>query len=157
MNAPDDEATVREQRARRVAVELLPQIALLTRLFVRRLGACLSRSEAALLSTLSGGPRRITELAELEGVAQPTMTLLVKRLERTGLLTRARDDADGRVVRVEITPAGAAALDAFRAQASASIRTCLDELSDAEIAALANALDPLAALVCRLQDRGPGG
>jgi DNA-binding MarR family transcriptional regulator len=42
----------------------------------------LSRTEVGLLNTLSTGPRRITELAELEGLAQPTMTSLVKQLEQ---------------------------------------------------------------------------
>jgi hypothetical protein len=41
-----------------------------------------SRTDGGVLNTLTGGPRRITELAELEGLAQPTMTLIVQRLEQ---------------------------------------------------------------------------
>ncbi|HEY9523564.1 MAG TPA: MarR family transcriptional regulator, partial [Thermopolyspora sp.] len=41
------------------------------------------------LSTLADlerfGPRRLTELAALEGVTQPAMTQIVSRLEREGL------------------------------------------------------------------------
>ena len=39
------------------------------------------------------GPRRITDLAEAEAVAQPTITTLVGRLERDGLVRRAPDPA----------------------------------------------------------------
>ena len=35
----------------------------------------ISRTEMEVLSILSEGPRKITELTELEGIAQPTMTL----------------------------------------------------------------------------------
>src|SRR5437764_13292241 len=81
-----------------VSKQLLPGAGLLVRLLVRQLGGELSRTEAGLLSTLSGGPRRITELAELEGLAQPTMTSLVKQLEHQGLVRRNRQTDDGRVV-----------------------------------------------------------
>ena len=73
-------------------------MALLTRLLVRQVGGDLSRTEMSLLRTLSDGPRRITELAELEGLAQPTMTILIKQLEQEGLVTRTRQADDGRVV-----------------------------------------------------------
>ena len=65
-----------------VSTELLPRAALLTRLLVRQLGGELSRTEVGLLKTLGGGSRRITELAELEGLAQPTITILIKQLGR---------------------------------------------------------------------------
>ena len=59
-----------------------------------------------MLRTLSAGPRRITELAELEGLAQPTMTVLVKRLEERRL-GRAQPamQADGRVAVISLTGA----------------------------------------------------
>src|ERR1700733_9829141 len=82
---------------------------LFARLLLRQLGDELSRTEVGLLNTLSGGPRRITELAELEGLAQPTMTSLVKQLEQRGLLRRGRHADDGRVVLVHLTDAGVAA------------------------------------------------
>ena len=83
-----------------VSSELLPRAALLTRLLVRQLGGELSRTEIGLLKTLGGGSRRITELAELEGLAQPTITILIKQLEEKGLVTRTRQSGDGRVVLV---------------------------------------------------------
>jgi len=75
----------RAEQASYVASQLVPRTALLTRLLTRHLNGGLSRPEVGLLSTLQGGSRRITDLADLEGVAQPTMTELVKRLEQRGL------------------------------------------------------------------------
>jgi DNA-binding MarR family transcriptional regulator len=146
--------SARRERIDYVSSELLPRSALLTRLLLRQLGGELSRSEAGLLNTLRAGPRRITELAELEGLAQPTMTLLVKRLERHGLVIRERRDDDGRVVRVRLTEAGIAALEDYRAQAGAVLGAYLAEMPDHQLDALAAATEALAELLAILQ-RGP--
>src|SRR6476619_1956438 len=87
-----------------VSSELLPRAALLTRLLFRQLGGELSRTEIGLLKSRGGGSRRITELAELEGLAQPTITILIKQLEGKGLVRRTRQSSgDGRVVLVDLT------------------------------------------------------
>lgn len=146
-------------RARRVdyvSHQLLPRVALTLRLVGRELQGELSRTEAGILNTLSGGPRRITELAELEALAQPTMTLLVKRLEQTGLVQRGRQPGDGRVVLVSLTDAGTAALERFRELAAAALREYLAELSDEQLEALAGATEALQALIDLLQRGGPG-
>ena len=135
-----------------VATELVPSGALLTRLVTREVGG-LPRSEVGVLNTLGAGPRRITELAELEGLAQPTMTLLVKRLEEQGLVARERSDADGRVVIVTITVAGSRALAGFLEQVHDFLRDALAELPDARIEALAVAAGALAELITTLQAR----
>jgi DNA-binding MarR family transcriptional regulator len=134
-----------------VSSELLPQAALVTRLLVRQLGAGLSRSEAGLLNTLRGGPRRITDLAELEGLAQPTMTLLVQRLQQQGLVDRNRQADDGRVVLVNLTEAGSVALDDYRARASTALGAHLAHMPDEQIEALSAATETLAQLVTVLQ------
>jgi DNA-binding MarR family transcriptional regulator len=146
----------RSDRIDYVSSQLLPRAALLTRLLVGQLGGNLSRTEVGLLGTLRDGPRRITELAELEHLAQPTMTLLVKRLEQEGLVTRQRHAGDGRVVVVSLTAAGRVALDDFRAQASAALSVYLAEMPDEMVEALAAATETLAPLIALLQ-RGPAG
>ena len=138
-----------------VSSHLLPRAALLTRLLVSRLGCEFSRTEVGLLHTLSDGPRRITELAALERLAQPTMTQLVKRLEREGLVARERGADDGRVVLVRLTPAGSAALEQFRTSAGAALSAHLAEMPDDEVAALATATETLARLVEHLQEESP--
>ncbi len=134
-----------------VATELLPQAALLTRLLVRQLGEELSRTEVGLLKTLSDGSRRITELAELEGLAQPTITILIKQLEEQGLVTRTRQSGDGRVVLVDLTESGSVALEDYRARLRAVLGAYLAEISDEQVEALATATEALARLVDVLQ------
>lgn len=140
----------RAEQAEYVSTQLLSHTALLTRLLTKQVGRGLSSSEAGLLRVLTGGPRRITELAELEGLAQPTTTLLVKRLEAQGLVTRERQTDDQRVVLVSLTSAGAAALDDLRARAHAALRNDLDEMSDEQLNTLAVATDALAELITTL-------
>src|SRR5919206_2995794 len=134
-----------------VAASLLPTASRLTRLLLRRAPQRISRSEAGLLSSLAGGAKRITELADLEGHAQPTMTLLVKRLEERGWVARRRDPADGRVVLVSLTDAGTAALDDVRAAYRTVLRDHLAAMSDAQIAALLTATEALDTLLHSLQ------
>jgi len=134
-----------------VSQQLPPGAGLLVRLLVRELGSELSRTEVGLLNTLSERPRRITELAEFEGLAQPTMTSLVKALEQQGLVRRDRQADDGRVVLVHLTDSGAAALEDYRARAREMLGRNLAEIPDEQVEALAAATDALAQLVALLQ------
>jgi DNA-binding MarR family transcriptional regulator len=143
----------RSDRIDYVASQLLARAALFTRLLVLQLGGELTRSEVGLLDTLSARPRRITELADLEGLAQPTITILVKQLERQGLVRRERYADDGRVVLVSLTDAGTAALENYRAQASAALGAILAEISDEQVEALAAAIEALTELATLLQGR----
>ena len=138
-----------------VAGSLVPAASRVTRLLLRRAPQRISRSDAGVLSALSAGPRRITELADLEGHAQPTMTLLVKRLEARGWVTRRRDPGDGRVVQVALTEAGTAALEEIRAAYRAVMRNLLVGFSDEEIAALLTATEALETLLNALQQGDP--
>src|SRR3984893_19388334 len=76
----------------------------------------LSLTSAATLAPLErSGPSRLTWLAGREGVTQPAMTQLIARLEDAGLVDRAADPADGRVVQVRMTADGQAMLAGRRA------------------------------------------
>ena len=141
----------RSERIDRVSSQLLPRVAVLTRLLTSRLGGELSRTELGLLNTLSSGPRRITELAELERLAQPTLTQVVQRLEQQGFVNRERQPDDGRVVLVSLTEVGAAALDDFRSRASAALGAHLVGLPDEQVESLAAATETLGRLVAVLQ------
>ena len=141
----------RTERIDYVAGHLLPHAALLTRLLVKEVRGDLSRTEGGVLNTLSSAPRRITELAELEGLAQPTMTLLVQTLEQRGWVKRRRPTDDGRVVLVSLTEAGKATLEEFRMQFGAALRAHMDAMSDEQIAALDTATEALGSLVRVLQ------
>lgn len=75
----------------------------------------------------SAEPRKTKELAEYLGLAFNSVTDVVDALEQKGLALRRRDDADRRIVRVELTKAGRTAaqtvarghLDIYRTYLSA--------------------------------------
>jgi DNA-binding MarR family transcriptional regulator len=141
----------REQLLESISSHLLQRASLVSRLLIRRSGNEFSRTEGGVLSTLTAGPRRITELAELEGLAQPSMTLLVRRLEERGWVARSRQPDDGRVVVISITEAGATALEEFRSRYRAVLRAHIEPMSDEQLAALERATETLGALVDGLQ------
>jgi DNA-binding MarR family transcriptional regulator len=133
-----------------VASNLLGRAARLTRLLMRSGAHEISRTEVGVLATLSDGPRRITQLAMTEALAQPTVTQLIDKLEGRELVSRSRSDEDGRVVLVEITTAGAAALEGVRALIRANMREALVDLPDAELTELAHAADTMGSLIDKL-------
>lgn len=106
--------------------------------------ADLSRTASSVLAALrDGGPQRVTALAEAEGVAQPTMTNLVVRLERRGLVERGSDPEDARAVRVTITDQGRERLEARRDARVAVLAEHLRVLDAGEREALLAALPVL--------------
>jgi DNA-binding MarR family transcriptional regulator len=93
----------------------------------------MSLTAASTLRRLEqGGPRRLTELAGLEGVTQPAMTQLVSRLERGGLASRVADAVDGRVVLVRVTDAGVGWLRRRRTARAERLTELLSQLSSSD-------------------------
>ena len=144
-------ASTRAEGIDLVATTFLNRASRLTRTLLRAGSSELSRTEAGLLGSLLERPRRITELAESEALAQPTVTQLVDRLQARGLVERGRSQTDGRVVLVSLSEAGKAQLEATRAQLRGHMRTVLAGLSDTEIAGLAEASETLGRLIETLQ------
>lgn len=131
-----------------LAAQLERRVALVTQLL--RAHAPRGRSVGALLALRrldAEGPQRVTDLAAAELVAQPTMTVLVNRLEAEGLVRKERDPDDARAVRVEITDAGRAELATVRANRAAVLQARIDRLDDDARAALAAALPALDELI----------
>jgi DNA-binding MarR family transcriptional regulator len=137
-----------------VAEHLLSRAALLVRLLVKQVHSReISRTEMEVLGILTEGPRRITELTELEGIAQPTMTLLVKRLQEKGWVQREGLPDDGRVVMISITKAGSTAQQKLRAQFLTAMRGDLQELTGQQLEELSAATETLSSFVDDLQQR----
>ncbi|WP_377273989.1 MarR family winged helix-turn-helix transcriptional regulator [Peterkaempfera sp. SMS 1(5)a] len=119
----------------------------------------MSFTTASTLGRLArGGPARLTALAADEGVSQPSMTQLVQRLERQGLVRRTSDPADGRVVLVAVTDAGRELLaDRRRARTerlAALLAALPAEDREALAAAAAGALPALERLVAVAVEAG---
>jgi DNA-binding MarR family transcriptional regulator len=102
----------------------------------------LSLTAAATLGSLRRrGPQRITELAVAQGVTQPSMTQLLRRLEDAGLVARVPDPNDGRVVLVELTPAGDETLRTRWQTRLEHLDKVLETLTDEERATLQRAAE----------------
>lgn len=99
----------------------------------------------AQLSALSvlvfGGSRSIGALARAEQVRLPTMSRLVRSLERDGLATRTPDPADGRASRVHPTALGRRVLRRGRALRVATLARRLEQLPEADRALLSRAAE----------------
>ena len=101
----------------------------------------ISLTAASTLSTLDRtGARRVTDLAVIEGVTQPSMSVLVTGLEQAGLAERRPDPADRRVALVALTPAGCDYIRTRRQAGAATFADLIDKLADDEAAALAAAV-----------------
>jgi DNA-binding MarR family transcriptional regulator len=104
----------------------------------------ISLTAASTLSTLDRtGARRLTDLAVIEGVTQPSMSVLVTGLEQAGLAERRPDPSDKRVVLVALTAAGADYIRARRQAGAATFADLIDKLPADEVAALAAAVPAL--------------
>jgi DNA-binding MarR family transcriptional regulator len=137
------------QTAHELANEFTPRLSKLVRLLARETaGTGMSRTSLSVLATLrDAGTARITELAETEHVAQPSMTTLVSRLEKQELVQRRADPHDGRAVAVVLTRAGRAELERMTAARTELLAHRLQSLTPAERTALAAALPALDRLI----------
>lgn len=124
-----------------LAQALAPRIGRLVVTLRRETAAAgLTRAQLSVLAALRDGPRRITELAELEQVSQPTMTALVSRLERRAWVTRRTDRTDRRGVNVALAAAGRRMLDRVSAARASVLAERLSRLPSADRAAIGRAI-----------------
>jgi DNA-binding MarR family transcriptional regulator len=109
----------------------------------------LRRHEFDVLAALrrAGDPFELTagELAARTYVTSGTMTSRLDGLTERGLVVRAPDRVDGRLVRVTLTPRGRALVDAAFAELVAAERELLTPLDAAGLDALAENLRTLLA------------
>lgn len=107
--------------------------------------AGLSSTEWRVLATLSDGDGlTIGELAREVLAQQPTLTKLVDRMARAGLVERRGDAADGRRTLVFATARGRTLVTPLLAQARAHERAALAPFAAADVAALKDVLRALA-------------
>jgi len=136
----------------RSTTELAAEFRLLVGRLTRRLrqeaGGGLTPSQLSVLASVERhGPIHLGELARVEGVAPPTLTRAVDRLEEQGAVRRRPDPVDGRAVRVELTPAGRAAIDDLRTAGVAFLAKGLAALSEQERRVVAEAVGLLGRLL----------
>lgn len=136
-----------------LGADLLKVVARLNRFATQRTQLPLPWAQARLLSTIEDrGEARISDLAELDHCSQPTMTTQVRRLEDAGLVTRTADPGDARAVLIRITEAGVDVLARARIDRAAVIDPLLEQLTDAERAALSTAVDVMRQMLTSAQN-----
>jgi DNA-binding MarR family transcriptional regulator len=134
MPSPADDATQLASRLHSAAIHLL------RRLRQEDAAAGLSAPRLSALSVLVfGGPSSIGELAAAEQVRPPTISRLVRDLERDGLVRREAYPADGRVQRIAATEAGKELLAEGRRRRVARLASAIASLTRAERSALERA------------------
>ena len=74
----------------------------------------LTRAAVIALEGLTGGPLNQEQLADAIRVQSQTLGRVLTRLESAGLITRTRQASDRRQLKVELTDAGFAAVEAAR-------------------------------------------
>jgi DNA-binding MarR family transcriptional regulator len=105
-------------------------------------------SQATLLWQVREHPGlTLGELATLERISPPSLSAHVDRLEAAGLLERVRSTGDRRRVGLELTPAGSRVLRRIRARRTTWLAERLAALDEDQIAVVAQALEPLSALL----------
>jgi DNA-binding MarR family transcriptional regulator len=133
--------------ASEVASRLRLAVARLHRTLRQHADAGLSPSQlSALVAIERHGSMSLGELATYEGVAPPTITGVVARLEADGNVAREPDPADRRVVRVVATAQGRDLVVRARQRKDAWLSRRIAGLTPDEIERLAAALDVIEAL-----------
>jgi DNA-binding MarR family transcriptional regulator len=84
------------------------------------------------------------EIGERLHLAPPTVTSMLKRMEKSGTISREDDPADQRVTRVRLTPRGRALDRELRGVLATQVGALLDAMPEADRRDLARLLDDLA-------------
>jgi DNA-binding MarR family transcriptional regulator len=97
----------------------------------------LTQQQGQLLCVLMGRPYGMTELGAVLGLAKSSLTGLVDRTERNGLVRRKPNPEDSRAVSVELTRQGAKVADAFYTETCRRVEELTSGFAPAEREALA--------------------
>ncbi|HEY7624234.1 MAG TPA: MarR family transcriptional regulator [Candidatus Limnocylindria bacterium] len=99
-----------------------------------------SPAQLSALSVLMSGEMTLGQLAKAEQVRAPTMSRLVREMERAGVARKQPDPKDARAVRIRVTPKGLRALERGREMRIDRIERLVRGRSAEEIAALERAV-----------------
>jgi len=115
-------------------VDALAQVAFATMAVLNKVSADheLSLTQLRLLAILRDRRLRMAALADHLGLEKSTMTGLVDRAEKRGLLERAPSQTDGRAVEVFLSRAGTELADRLTARVRESLAPLTGQLTRAE-------------------------
>ena len=118
--------------SRELADEVLRTIPLVTRKVaadLRKSAPNMKLAHIGLLTIIAQSPHSLSELADLHAASMPTMSKTITTIENLGWVARIRSNSDRRIVMIETTHAGRAALRRVHELAIAPIEEALDSLT----------------------------
>ncbi len=139
--------------------ELAPRLRAVVGRLTRRLrptlaGTDLTPTRLSVLATLvRGGPLRISELAQVEGLNPTMLSRVIAELSAAGLVERVPDPLDGRAALVAATAAGRRLRARVQHRRNDVLAGLIGELSEEQRQALGPALAVLEDLAEQLKDR----
>ena len=112
------------------------------------LGTPYSVAEGRVLYEIATGDRATPKaIGEIVGLDAGYLSRIVGKLERDGLVARARSDTDGRSIRLSLTPAGDKMFAGFNLRSAAVVEDLIEGLSADERARLVGAVETVEALL----------
>jgi DNA-binding MarR family transcriptional regulator len=127
--------------AREVLVALSDMIVLAEPLLLRLWKSTrLTLGHLRVLRALRDGPRSPGELADLVGMAAPTVARTLARLEERSLIRRSIDKDDRRRIEVNLLPTGRALVDTSRVWRGSAFERAAGGLNDDDRRRLVNSL-----------------
>lgn len=119
---------VQARETARAILETVPLVMRAVAAELRAAGELPAPAHFGLLSLLNDRPRMLTELASIQGVSLPTMSVSVSAMVDRGWVRRTAPGNDRRVIIIEVTPQGRAALERVGRAAEAHIADVLAPL-----------------------------
>ncbi|TWB58329.1 MarR family transcriptional regulator [Rhizobium sp. ERR 922] len=101
-----------------------------------------------------GGELDATELADKASILAPSLTRMIRSLEERGFITKHKDDADGRRVLLQITPAGQAIVEDVMPESQKVYADIDARFGEERVEKLLDMLEELASLKL---ENGPAG
>lgn len=128
-------------------MDALAQSAFVVMATLTRIGAehDLSLTQLRVLGILRDRRPRMAELADFLGLEKSTMSGLIDRAERRGLVARGKNPQDGRAIDVFMTPAGHALAERVHAEVRQALAPLTDRLGEQESRALVRSLQHMLA------------
>lgn len=114
----------------RALLEVMPLVMRTVAAELRAAGELPAPAHFPLLHLLNERPHTLSELAAFRGVSLPSMSSSVTTLVGRGWVRRVTPGADRRVVMLEVTPGGRAALDRVAKAAERHIADVLSPLDE---------------------------
>ena len=114
----------------------------------------LTSAQIKLLTCFSDKPRfTMTELSKNLDVSMPTMTAMIDRLIKSGLVERERDDTDRRVVRVKLTEGGVGILRRLKKIRREEMEKILMSFNEEEMSSYLTSIEMVSRLLTKARQK----